>query len=53
MDKWPSMIKTTIPGTLDYPMQAGAWRAAVGVVFLGYGENMWRRIEGLRRLVGL
>jgi acyl-CoA reductase-like NAD-dependent aldehyde dehydrogenase len=49
-DKWPSIIKTAIPGQLDYPMRGGAWRAAVGVVFLGYGENMRRRWDGIRLL---
>ncbi|CZT15669.1 related to oxidoreductase (Msc7) [Ramularia collo-cygni] len=52
VDRWPSLIKTSIPANLDYPMREGAWRAAVGVVFLGYGENMPRRWQGIRRLVG-
>lgn len=51
-DRWPSIIKTTIPGKLDYPMRDGAWRAAVGVVFVGYGESMSRRWDGIRRLAG-
>lgn len=52
MDRWPALIKTAIPGNLDYPMGKGAWKAASGVVEIGFGESMSRRLGGIRRLVG-
>ncbi|EGP88078.1 uncharacterized protein MYCGRDRAFT_71451 [Zymoseptoria tritici IPO323] len=52
-DKWPGLIKTAIPGKLDYPMRMGAWQSARGVVEVGYGETLGRRWQGIRRLVGL
>lgn len=52
MDKWPGLIKTSIPSKLDYPMQPGAWHVARGVVEVGYGEGLGRRWQGIRKLVG-
>lgn len=51
-DRWPGLIKTSIPGKLDYPMQSGAWEMGKGVVEVGYGESWRRRFTGLRRMVG-
>lgn len=52
-DRWPSLIKTAIPGKLDYPMQRGAWAMGRGVVEVGYGEGWARRLQGVRRMIGL
>ncbi|KAK5128708.1 hypothetical protein LTR85_000041 [Meristemomyces frigidus] len=52
-DRWPGLIMTSIPGKLDYPMQAGAWEMGKGVVEVAYGEDWKRRLTGVRRMVGL
>lgn len=53
IDKWPGLIKTAIPTKLDYPMQTGAWEMGKGVVEVGYGESVRRRLTGVRRMLGL
>ena len=52
-DRWPGLIKTSIPGKLDYPMQTGAWEMGKGVVEVGYGETLKRRARGVGRMIGL
>lgn len=52
-DRWLSIIKTTIPGRLDYPMRATAWDMGKGVVEVGYGDDWQRRIRGIRRMIGV
>ncbi|KAG9946760.1 Aldedh-domain-containing protein, partial [Aureobasidium melanogenum] len=52
VDRWPSMIKTAIPAGLDYPMRGTAWEMGKGVVELGYGETLMRKIRGLKRMLG-
>ncbi|GAB7363198.1 hypothetical protein MBLNU230_g3480t1 [Neophaeotheca triangularis] len=49
VDRWPWLIKTFIPGKLDYPMGKGAYGMGRGVVELGYGEDWDRRIQGIRK----
>ncbi|KAI5239004.1 ALDH-like protein [Aureobasidium subglaciale] len=51
VDRWPGLIKTAIPAGLDYPMRETAWEMGKGVVELGYGETVWRKIGGLRRML--
>lgn len=53
VDRFPSLIKTAIPGGLDYPMKGPAWEMGKGVVELGYGETVGRKIMGLKRMAGL
>lgn len=53
VDRWPWAAKTAIPGKLDYPMQAAAWEMGKGVVELGYGESVGRKVTGLRRMIGV
>ncbi|KAF2689379.1 ALDH-like protein [Lentithecium fluviatile CBS 122367] len=56
-DRWPGLIKTSIPGPMDLPLKgrgAGekAWKMAVGIVWFGYGD--WRgKIKGIKGLIGL
>jgi acyl-CoA reductase-like NAD-dependent aldehyde dehydrogenase len=52
-DKWPGLIKTAIPGKLDYPMREGAFVMGKGVVELGYGESWSMTFAGVKKLVGL
>ncbi|KAG9552374.1 Aldedh-domain-containing protein, partial [Aureobasidium melanogenum] len=52
VDRWPSLIKTAIPAGLDYPMRPTAWEMGKGVVELGYGETLMRKIRGLKRMLG-
>ncbi|KAI5202999.1 hypothetical protein AUEXF2481DRAFT_48275 [Aureobasidium subglaciale EXF-2481] len=51
VDRWPGLIKTAIPAGLDYPMRETAWEMGKGVVELGYGETVWRKIGGLKRML--
>lgn len=50
-DRVPSLIQTSIPAKLDYPMRAGAWEMGRGVVEFGYGESWTRMWQGIRRMV--
>ncbi|KAK3673153.1 Meiotic Sister-Chromatid recombination aldehyde dehydrogenase [Recurvomyces mirabilis] len=52
-DRWPGLIKTSIPPKLDYPMRKGAWEMGRGVVEVGYGEDWRRRAGGLRSILGM
>jgi acyl-CoA reductase-like NAD-dependent aldehyde dehydrogenase len=52
VDRWPGLIKTSIPKGLDYPMKEGAWETGKGVVEVGYADNWGRAGKGLRRIVG-
>ncbi|THX78934.1 ALDH-like protein [Aureobasidium pullulans] len=53
VDRWGWMgVKTAIPAGLDYPMRETAWEMGKGVVELGYGETLRRKIRGLRRMIG-
>ena len=52
-DRWPGLIKTAIPGKLDYPMRADAFDMGKGVIETGYGESWARMFMGIRRLVGI
>lgn len=51
LDRWPFLIKTSIPAKLDYPMRDGAWQMGQGVVEVGYGETWGRMIKGIRRMI--
>ena len=53
LDRFPRLIKTAIPGKLDYPITAKGWEMGKGVVELGYAEGLLGKIGGLRRMVGL
>jgi acyl-CoA reductase-like NAD-dependent aldehyde dehydrogenase len=54
-DRWPGVMKTTIPGPLQLPLknEGRAWEMCKGVVELGYGESLGRKVSGIRKLVGL
>jgi acyl-CoA reductase-like NAD-dependent aldehyde dehydrogenase len=53
-DRWPSLIKTTIPGPLQLPIQneERGWSMSKGIVEVGYGETLRRRIRGIGRMIG-
>ncbi|KAK8210391.1 Meiotic Sister-Chromatid recombination aldehyde dehydrogenase [Zalaria obscura] len=53
VDRWPGWISTSIPGGLDYPMKKGAAEIGKGVVEVGYGESIGRRIGGVRKMIGV
>jgi len=52
-DRWPGLISTAIPAGLDYPMRKSAWEMGKGVVEMGYGETLGRRVKGVRRMIGI
>jgi len=51
VDRFPALIKTSIPDKLDYPMRAGASRMGAGVVELGYAESWKRMFQGIRKMI--
>jgi acyl-CoA reductase-like NAD-dependent aldehyde dehydrogenase len=53
-DRWPWLMKTSIPGPLRLPIQKEdvGWNTCKGIVELGYGESLWRRARGIARLMG-
>ncbi|KAK4959222.1 Meiotic Sister-Chromatid recombination aldehyde dehydrogenase [Elasticomyces elasticus] len=53
VDRWPWLIKTTIPGRLDYPMQAISWPTGRAIVEIGYADGWRRRVTGFKRAAGL
>ncbi|KAF4537504.1 Aldehyde dehydrogenase [Lasiodiplodia theobromae] len=54
-DRFPGIIETGIPPELRVPVgdMRRAWQVACGVVELGYGESLGRKVKGLRRVVGI
>lgn len=52
-DRWPGLIKTAIPPPLDYPMRPKAGSMAEGIVNVGYGETVMRKVRGVRKIVGV
>ncbi len=52
-DRFPMLLGTSIPSALDYPIKGArrAWEVCRGVVDLGYGIGIWRRVSGLGRIV--
>lgn len=54
-DRWPSIMKTSIPGPLQLPIRSEnkAWTMCKGMVELGYGENLKRRIRGIGHMIGI
>jgi len=54
-DRWPGMMKTRIPGPLGLPVRDArrAVEMGVGVVEVGYGETLWRRMRGIMRMIGV
>ncbi|KAI9809322.1 MAG: hypothetical protein M1825_002613 [Sarcosagium campestre] len=52
-DRFPKFIATAIPKPLDYPIPntAKAWQMCIGIVEVGYGETIKRKLHGLWRLV--
>ena len=53
LDRFPGLISTSIPPALDYPIEGArrAWEVCRGVVELGYGTELFRRVGGLWRIV--
>jgi acyl-CoA reductase-like NAD-dependent aldehyde dehydrogenase len=54
-DKWPILIKTAIPGPLQLPIKSESvgWEMCKGILEIGYGETLWRKIRGIGRMIGL
>jgi acyl-CoA reductase-like NAD-dependent aldehyde dehydrogenase len=55
VDRFPSLIKTSIPPPLRLPLQneAKAWNFCKGIVEFGYGETLQRKMKGIQKLIGL
>jgi acyl-CoA reductase-like NAD-dependent aldehyde dehydrogenase len=53
-DRWPWLIKTSIPGPLRLPIkkEAMGWNMSKGIVELGYGQTVGQRLRGLGRIMG-
>jgi hypothetical protein len=54
-DRLPGLLATSIPGPLQLPLgdERRGWDMCKGVVELGYGETMGRKIGGLRKIIGV
>ena len=53
-DRWGGLgVRTKIPKRLDYPIGEGGrgWEMCRGIVEVGYGESLRRRVGGLGRVV--
>ncbi|PPR05997.1 hypothetical protein CVT26_005719 [Gymnopilus dilepis] len=52
-DRWPSVIQTTIPRVLDYPLRSlrSSWEFTSGLVRFLYGDGWRTRIRGLLTVV--
>ncbi|KAF9484879.1 meiotic sister-chromatid recombination aldehyde dehydrogenase [Pholiota conissans] len=48
-DRWPSLIQTSIPNVLDYPLRSlyNSWEFSSGLVRFLYGDGWRTRIGGL------
>jgi len=56
-DRWPWLIKTSIPGPMDLPLDGRgavqkAWNIATGIVWVGYGD-LRGKVKGVRGMIGL
>jgi acyl-CoA reductase-like NAD-dependent aldehyde dehydrogenase len=54
-DKWPMLMKTSIPGPLQLPLrnESKGWEMCKGIVEIGYGDSLKRRARGIGRMMGL
>jgi acyl-CoA reductase-like NAD-dependent aldehyde dehydrogenase len=54
IDRFPRIASTSIPPVVDYPLRDGekAWRFTKGLVELGYGDTIMRKVRGLGKLMG-
>lgn len=54
VDRFPRIASTAIPAVVDYPLNDGerGWRFTQGLVELGYGESVMRKLGGIAKLVG-
>ena len=54
VDRFPRIACTTIPSVLDYPIEDGerGLNFTQGLVELGYGESIGRKLGGIAKLVG-
>lgn len=52
MDRWPSVIQTSIPKVLDYPLRSmyWSWQFASSLARFLYGDNWRESITGLYNL---
>jgi hypothetical protein len=46
---FPSLIRTAIPGVVDYPISnaAKSWRFVSGLMYLAYGIRLQDKVGGL------
>ncbi|KDR81893.1 hypothetical protein GALMADRAFT_240173 [Galerina marginata CBS 339.88] len=53
VDRWPSVIQTSIPKVLDYPLRSlrHSWEFTAGLVRFLYGDGWRTRIHGLITVV--
>ncbi|KAH9484084.1 Putative aldehyde dehydrogenase-like protein C21C3 [Psilocybe cubensis] len=53
-DRWPSLVQTSIPKVLDYPLRSlrSSWEFSAGLVRFLYGYGWRTRIAGLFTVIG-
>jgi len=54
-DRWPGLVRTSIPGPLGLPVKDArrAVEMGKGIVEIGYGETIGRRMMGIKRMIGI
>jgi len=54
VDRFPRIASTAIPAVVDYPLKDGerGWRFTKGLIELGYGETVVRKLGGIAKLIG-
>lgn len=54
VDRWPSLLQTSIPRILDYPVGSltQSWEFVSGLIGMMYGDSWYRRWQGLKGLMG-
>jgi len=53
VDRWPSLLQTSIPAVLDYPIRSmvKSWDFISGLTGLFYGGSLSERAEGVWRII--
>ncbi|KIM25862.1 hypothetical protein M408DRAFT_17106 [Serendipita vermifera MAFF 305830] len=53
IDRWPSLIQTSIPGPLQYPIRSAvkSWDFLSGMITLFWGESLGERAGGVVKII--
>lgn len=51
-DRWPALMRSTIPPTWQYPVKPNGFRFGQGMVAMFYGPSLVHKVRGLVGLLG-